>query len=88
MGSPNRLPMINEILTVKDVMVASILNTPSSRFRVIGDAANTVILSFHELGHDWLFTVHNFRPLIAKTEEEDLAVFRELLTDLPLEVDA
>lgn len=86
MGSPSRLPMINEVLTIKEVMVAGDLNSLSSRFQFVGEAARTVIISFHELGHDWFFAVRNFRPLITKTQEQDLALFRHLLSPSPADV--
>lgn len=38
--------------------------------------------------YDAGWSVSRFRPLVTRTQEQDVELFRSLLTDLPVEVDA
>lgn len=74
-GGVTRAPMPNEVLTVTEVIRNGYL-----RFAEIP----VVQAAGCELAWD----VTAFRPLITRTQEEDLALFRDLLTDAPVEVNA
>jgi hypothetical protein len=75
---PAREPMLNEILTIKDVLTTDEFSRLAPRFIF---ARFAVLLSFEELGHDWLYASHNFAPLVDdEAQERDVAQFRKLLT--------
>lgn len=73
---PSRLPMINEVLTINEVM--------DDLSHVPGRVTSNIGLTFVELGHDWGFALDCFRPLITKSQEDDVALFRSLLDALPI----
>jgi hypothetical protein len=76
--------MLNEILTIRDVLTTDEFSRISPRFIF---AKFAVLLSFEELGHDWLYASHNFRPLVDdQAEQRDVAVFRHHLTQKTPEV--
>lgn len=78
--APSRLPMLNEVLTIKEVFGAE----EWAGANIPGGAA----VSFVELGHDWCFAISSFQPLVTRTQEQDLAIFLPLLTDLPVKAGA
>jgi hypothetical protein len=74
---PSREPMMNEVLTIRDVLTTDDFMKVCPRYHIKTFAA---LLSFEELGHDWLYASHNFRPLVdGKSEERDVALFRHHL---------
>lgn len=66
---PSRVPMINEVLTIKEVF--------SHTFE-----RGLAAASFHELGHDFGFATVCFRPLTTGSQEQDVALFTHLLDGL------
>ncbi len=77
---PARQPMMNEVLTIREALTSDQFNDRAkpSGITLSGFA---VLLSFDELGHDWLYVWHRFRPLVGmrKTEAEDISIFLPLL---------
>ena len=79
---PSRVPMINEVLTVRQVFSADMwpgLIIPGG-----------LVMSFDELGDEgcWFYAVAHFKPLVTRTQEQDLEQFIPLLSTKPHEVDA
>lgn len=67
LNPPHRVPMIREVLTVKEVVhIDQFMGS-----EIPGGAS----LSFHEMGHDWGFAVANFKPLITGAQEQDVSLF-------------
>jgi hypothetical protein len=62
--------MINEVLTIS--YIATQEEYPEA-ILLDGGAA----LAFHEMGHDFMFAIAHFRPLI--TEEDDVALFQSIV---------
>jgi len=73
----HRVPMMNEVLTV--VAVTSENGKVGLQFDEIPTPPSNPRLA-------WLVSM--FKPLITRTQEDDVALFRDLLTDAPVEVDA
>lgn len=71
---PARVPMINEVLTISEV--ATDADYPLA-ILLPGGAA----LGFHEMGHDFMFAIAHFRPLI--TKKDDVALFQSIVQDQP-----
>lgn len=68
--------MINEVLTVKEVLGEEAWGFSG---RIPGGAG----LSFSELGHDWFFAIASFRPILTRTQEQDASLFKHHLDGLP-----
>ena len=71
--SPARVPMINEVLTIRAIDAGTTARTKDA-----------VWLSFHEIENGWDF--RHFRPLDSR--KTDISVFTELLTSTDRLVDA
>ena len=75
---PARQPMLNEVLTIREVMTTDHFNAAQHLLLYIGQMR--CLLSFEELGHGWLYLSHRFRPLVStKTEAEDVALIKSLI---------
>lgn len=64
---PSRVPMLNEVLTIRAVYPSTI-------------RPYCLALQFSELGHEFGFPAHCFRPLTTRTLEQDMSHFTPLLT--------
>ena len=71
---PSRVPMLNEVLTIRDVFTPETVSWAEL-------APGGAIMSFQELGHDCCFAIAHFRPLI--TEEDDVEMFRSITVWAP-----
>jgi len=80
--SPDRVPMINEVLTIRDVVGRDELKKAWEGRFTIPHQWDGALLSFNELGHDWLFSYTHFRPLISQAD--DLEAHFSKLLDAPL----
>lgn len=72
MPTPSRVPMINEVLTISEVL-------GGEQYPMVLLLEGQVALSFVELDHDFLFSITHFRPLI--TEEDDVEMFRSIVKE-------
>lgn len=59
---PSRVPMINEVLTIREALP-------------MAHAKGGISLSFEELDPVFGFAVVAFRPLVSRTIEQDMAIF-------------
>lgn len=69
---PDRVPMINEVLTISEV--ATDADYPEA-ILIPGGAA----LGFHEMDHDFMFAIAYFKPLVS--EEDDVALFQSIVQE-------
>ncbi|MHA6731773.1 hypothetical protein [Devosia sp. A369] len=66
-------PMVNEVYTVHELWI---------------DEAGDPFPVLEELDPNLVCTPDFFRPLITKTQEQDVALFRHILDGIPVEEDA
>lgn len=78
--------MINEILTIREVSNSDEWAAATPSINYIGPTMT--LFTFDELGHDWMFPASRFRPLITNSQEDDLAIFRPILDQVPTGEDA
>lgn len=79
-GGPTRLPMLREVLTIKEVLTRDDYAAVGVSYVI-----PPVVLSFHELGHDWTFNAGNFKPLAEpKSEAHDVALFEDIVRGMSL----
>lgn len=82
-----RVPDVYETLTIRDVFIG-----------VLSDGTEAVTLRFSEIQNPVVDTTHgmvergywaaHFRPLVTRTQEQDLALFTPILDSLPIREDA
>lgn len=70
--APTRLPMLNEVLTIYMV-------TPPNNIVV-----SWPVLYFEETG-PYGYAIKNFRPLVTRTQEQDVRALKSMLRDMPAE---
>lgn len=78
-----KLPVVGEVYTIRDIVFPD-GGTPCIRLDEISNAVSEYFYGPAECS----FKIARFRPLISKTQEQDVALFEPLLNSKSVEVDA
>lgn len=70
---PAREPMANEVLTIRDVVTTDDFSRalPNYTFKEFA-----TLLSFEEMGHDWLYASFHFRPIVTDDDKTEAKFYR------------
>ena len=73
---PSRVPMLNEILTIRDVVRA--LEGNEDMLRDVQEKYGHVYIGFEEVESSFLWHATHFKPLITHTQSDDIAMFQRI----------